>query len=107
MKKAINITIGNLVFYIEDDAFTILDSYIESIKIYFATLPDSEDIVQDMESRIAEHFASQKGSKQDHIITKATVEHLISVMGNVSEFEDDNTADIEKKETIVTKKTPA
>jgi len=36
MKKVINITIGNIVFLIEEDAYKKLDNYLSEIRDYFS-----------------------------------------------------------------------
>src|SRR4051812_25426054 len=98
MKKAINITIGNCVFYIEDDAYDALHSYLESIKKYMSTLPDSGEIMEDMEARIAEHFLKRTSDSSNKIISKKDVENLITVMGKVEDFaeKDENPQSREK-----------
>ena len=35
MKKTLNINIGSRVFNIDEDAYTLLSKYLESIKTYF------------------------------------------------------------------------
>lgn len=80
MKKALTITLNNLVFYIEEDAYARLGAYLESIKKTFAASSDKEEILADIEARIAERFTSvTKEGKQ--AVTTAEVELLIQTMG--------------------------
>jgi len=51
MKKVINITIGNIVFLIEEDAYKKLDNYLSEIRDYFSG-EDGEDILDDIENSI-------------------------------------------------------
>ena len=88
MKKTITITIGNTVFYVEEDAYEALSEYLDSVKSHFSNRPDGEEIIADIESRIAEHFLKGKGQKE-RIVAMADVETLISSMGKPEEFADE------------------
>lgn len=80
MKKALTITLNNLVFYIEEDAYLRLGAYLESIKKTFAASSDKDEILADIEARIAERFTSAtKEGKQ--AVTLLEVEALIQTMG--------------------------
>ena len=59
MKKVINITIGGLVFLIEDDAYQKLEGYLKDIREHFSSNEGGEDIVNDIESSIAEKFTAK------------------------------------------------
>lgn len=84
MKKAINITIANTLFYIEEDAYAMLDGYLCSIREHFAGYPDKDEITADIEARICEKF-SANASK---IITVEDVRSLMESMGAADEFGD-------------------
>lgn len=85
MKKALTVTIAGILFTIEEDAYQILDQYIQSVKTYFSSYPDSAEIIKDIEARIAEKLLNnnEDGKK---IITQNTVDELIRVMGKVEDF---------------------
>jgi phage shock protein PspC (stress-responsive transcriptional regulator) len=85
MNKAINITINNQIFYIEEKAYEELDIYLESIKNHFSTFEDKDEIIEDIESRIAEKLSSRISSKKEVIIQK-DVTAIIKSMGTVSDF---------------------
>ena len=87
MKKSININLGNRIFYIEEDAFVVLEKYLEEIKTKFGSYSDSEEIILDIEARMAEHFDQNKNKDVAVVITLSDVEHLINVMGKVDQFE--------------------
>ncbi len=87
MKKTITITIGNTIFYVEEDAFSELSKYLDSVKSHFANRPDGEEIIADIESRIAEHFLKGRGHKE-RTVTINDVETLITSMGKPEEFAD-------------------
>ena len=54
MKKIININLSGRVIPIEDSAYEKLQSYIESLRRYFANEEGRDEIINDIESRIAE-----------------------------------------------------
>jgi len=87
MKKVINITIGNIVFLIEEDAYKKLDNYLSEIRDYFSG-EDGEDILDDIENSISEKFAA-KGMDVKNAIKVSNVEEMISLMGTVKELTGD------------------
>lgn len=87
MKKTIQINIAGIVFQIEEDAFETLSSYLESIKKYFSTYDGSEEIVTDIEARIAEKFIGKNTTDALPIIGKDEVEKVMARMGTVADFE--------------------
>ena len=87
MKKTISINIGGVIFHIEEDAYGRLKSYLDSIIKYFSTYEDSREIIEDIESRIAEIFFEKIESKEKEALNAEDVDALISTMGNVKDFE--------------------
>ncbi|OGN23649.1 MAG: hypothetical protein A3A13_01705 [Candidatus Yanofskybacteria bacterium RIFCSPLOWO2_01_FULL_43_22] len=65
MKKVHKVTIGKTVFLIEEDALKALDSFIQKIKNAFTSSVDSEEIISDLEFRIAEklYIATNNGNR--------------------------------------------
>jgi phage shock protein PspC (stress-responsive transcriptional regulator) len=88
MKKALTITIAGTLFTIEEDAYQKLDGYLQSINKYFGTSPDSKEIINDIEARIAEQFLDRPN--KDAVVTIEDVEKLISVMGRVEDIADES-----------------
>ena len=65
MNKTLSVNIGGIVFHIEEHAFEKLSKYLETIKGYFTTSDGRDEIIQDIEGRIAEMFQERvSGSKQ-------------------------------------------
>jgi len=85
MKKTISSSIGGIVFNVEEDAHAKLSAYIDAIS---ASLKDSEghdEIMADIESRIAEIF-QQKLSNYKQVVTLTEVDEVISIMGDPEDF---------------------
>src|SRR6187397_2489868 len=86
MKKIININLSGRVVPIEDSAYEKLQEYIESLRRYFANEEGRDEIINDIESRIAE-LMSEKVRKGAACITDADVEEIAISMGRPQDFE--------------------
>jgi len=86
MKKNISINISGIIFHIEEDGYDRFKKYLDSINRYFASYEDSEEIIADIESRIAELFL-EKLDESKQVISNDDVNALISTMGQISDFE--------------------
>lgn len=86
MKKIININLSGRVILIEDSAYEKLQAYIESLRRYFANEESRDEIINDIESRIAEllHEKIRKGGTS---ITDEDIKEVITSMGTVEDFE--------------------
>jgi phage shock protein PspC (stress-responsive transcriptional regulator) len=89
MNKTIIININGIVFHIEEDAYEVLRTYMTGVKRHFAYSADSEEIVTDIENRLAEMFSEKL--KQDHkqVIIVEDVEYVTERMGTVDDFDID------------------
>ena len=92
MKKIININLSGRVIPIEDSAYEKLQSYIESLRKYFANEEGRDEIINDIESRIAE-LLDEKIRKGASSATEADVEEIINSMGKVEDFEAEEVAE--------------
>ncbi|MBC5775046.1 PspC domain-containing protein [Pontibacter sp. KCTC 32443] len=86
MKKNISINLQGIIFYIEEDGYEQLSRYLASVRSYFSNYEGHEEIVADIELRIAEIFSARL-SPAKQVITQEDVQYLIARMGNVTEFE--------------------
>ena len=93
MNKTIIININGIVFHIEEDAYEVLRSYMTEVKRHFAYSPDSEEIVTDIENRLAEMFNERLAADQKQVIVLADVQFVTGTMGNVNEFDIDDEDD--------------
>ncbi len=87
MKKTLNINIGNSIILIEEDAYEVLTSYLNEIKMHFAKSADDFEIVTDIENRIAEMFREILNIEQKEVITIEDVKVIVVQMGTVQDFE--------------------
>ena len=86
MKKIININLSGRVIPIEDTAYESLQRYIESLRRYFAAEEGRDEIINDIESRIAE-LMNDKVRKGAPAVTDEDIQEIINSMGRVEDFE--------------------
>ena len=91
MKKVINITLGGIVFAVEQDAYETFSVYLEAVKRNL-TGSDASEIYIDIETAIAEKFISRKRNEKI-AITNTDVEIVIAEMGSPADFSEDNEAE--------------
>ena len=88
MNKLIQVNIGGIIFQIDEQAYKKLDAYLSSIKRKYASSADGDEIVKDIEARIAEIF-TEKFRGTNAAIMENDVDEIISVMGKPEDFESD------------------
>ena len=87
MKKTLTINIGHSIFNIDEDAYEILNKYLDSIKNYFNKIDNDLEIIKDFELRIAENFSS-KVSSSKQCIDLSDVKEVIEIMGSLDDFKE-------------------
>jgi len=97
MKKTLSITIGGIVFHIEEDGYEILKNYLDGINAHFSEYPDSKEIISDIENRIAEIFLSYL-KNNNQVITAENVDRLVEKMGKLADFGAEEPQGIGKEE---------
>ncbi len=90
MKKVININFQGRIILIEEDAYEQLKNYVESLRQYFVNEEGKEEIINDIENRIAELFTEKLKSGPSNFITEEAVAGIISSIGRPEEFDTDN-----------------
>ncbi len=87
MKKIITINLSGRVLQIEEPAYEQLQQYIASLRNYFSKEESREEIINDIEGRIAEQFYGliQQGAA---CITEAHLTAIIAAMGKPEELAD-------------------
>jgi len=87
MKTTITVNLGGLVFHIDDDAHEILNTYLITIEKQFANEAECQDIMSDIEARLAELFTEMLDGKRD-VIRKEDVSKVIEILGQPEDFTD-------------------
>ncbi|MHB1277399.1 MAG: GIN domain-containing protein [Bacteroidia bacterium] len=85
MNRIISIHIQGLVFQIEEDAFEQLDVYLRKLKSHFKGQEGVEEILSDIESRIAEMLSRNPGTTG--AVNLSRVKEIIKQMGDPAQFD--------------------
>ncbi len=105
MKKTISIHLAGFLFNIEEDAHSILATYLEKTSAQFSN-EEREEIMHDIESRIAELFREKLEDRKE-VLFVSDVEDMISVMGSPEDYnfetEEETSQSREKAESSSTK----
>lgn len=86
MKKIININFQGRVIPIEESAYDILKQYIDSLRKYFANEDGRDEIINDIESRVAELF-SDRLKRGANCITDDDINSIIASIGRPEDFD--------------------
>ena len=87
MNKTVNINLAGIVFHINEDAFEILKNYLNTLKDHFKNEEGADEILKDIEGRIAELFTERLSSKE--AVSLTDVNEIISIMGDPSQYDDE------------------
>lgn len=88
MNKTVSINLAGTFFHIDEDAFAKLSHYLDSIRKSLKGTQGSEEIMQDIETRIAELF-SEKINSNTQVISQSELDEVIAVMGQPEDYEVD------------------
>ncbi len=92
MNKTVNINIGGLFFHIDEDAYQKLSRYFDAIKRSLNNASGKDEIMKDIEMRVAELFTDRQKSDK-HVINNKDVDEVVTIMGQPEDYriDDDST----------------
>lgn len=96
MKKTFSINLNGLLFNIDEDAFGKLNSYLKTLKKHFKNTDGGDDIVNDIEARIAEILKTRVKDLQQ-IVGISDVDYTIETLGQPFEMDEENEMGSTKK----------
>ena len=86
MNKVININFQGRVLPIEELAYDLLKQYIDSLRTYFVNEEGCDEIINDIECRIAE-LCDERLKKGTPCITQEDMNLIITSIGRPADFE--------------------
>jgi len=89
MIKTVSINLNKVVFQIDEDAYEALKQYLNSLNQYYKYTEGRDEIVSDIEARLAELFTESFERSGFDVISMGDVEEVIEVMGRPEDFDDD------------------
>lgn len=109
MKKTFTINISGSIFHIDEDAFEKLQRYLQMLNRHFGTALEGQEILQDIEARIAE-LLIEKTSNKVEVVTDAMVDEVIARMGRAEDFmeagDEEPTATVGAADALLTGEQP-
>lgn len=90
MKETIKINLSQRLFDLDADAYENLKEYLDALKKIFEKSPEeSEEILHDIEQRIADLLQEKLGSSKQ-VVTNADIEEIIKKLGTAEDFAREN-----------------
>ena len=90
MNKTISINLGGMFFHIDEDAYQKLSRYFDAVKRSLS--PDGrEEIMKDIESRIAELF-QERIQNEKQVVSLIEIDAVIGIMGQPEDYKIDEEA---------------
>ncbi|MBP6732879.1 MAG: PspC domain-containing protein [Chitinophagales bacterium] len=90
MRKTLNINIGGIAFIIDENAFELLHNYLEALKKKFSNEAERQEILNDIEARIAE-MLSQKLADRKEVVSITEVQAIMDAMGKPEDIAGEET----------------
>jgi len=104
MKKNIHIQLSNYGFFIEEDAYNILRAWFDKIKSNLEGEPYREEIIQDLELRLAELWFDKH--KNQNTVTLFDVRQAIDIIGDPDTIKEETESKRVKDEKTMTSVKP-
>ncbi len=92
MNKTVNINIGGLFFHVDEDAYQKLLKYFDAIKRSLSNSSGKDEIMKDIEMRVAE-LLTEKQKSDKHVINNNDVDQVVAVMGQPEDYRIDDEND--------------
>lgn len=96
MNQTVTVNISGIVFHIEVDAYENLKKYLNKIRSYFKNAEESEEIMTDIEARIAELF-NEKITSDNQVVNTKDVEEVITIMGKPEQYVEEDEESVSEK----------
>ena len=92
MNKTININLAGSFFHVDENAYAHLQKYLDAVRATLSPEDSIEEIMSDIEARIAELF-SESMTSNDQVITLSRVKEIIDIMGQPQDFDPEGAAE--------------
>ncbi len=100
MNKTININLSGIIFHLDEDAYNLFKNYLTEVKDALESQEGREEIILDIEARIAELFAVRLEQSRHEVITVDDVNFICDTLGTPNDFtEEEESNKTHQKET--------
>ncbi len=98
MKEVIKVSIAGVSFTVEKEAYREVENYLSELKKYYKSEAGADEIIEDIEERIAELFIERGG--KDRIVTFSDVNAVIDILGRPFLSQDATGIDVNPKKRL-------
>jgi phage shock protein PspC (stress-responsive transcriptional regulator) len=102
MNTTITIHLAHTLFHIDSDAYDLLKNYLNELEKSFKNTEGKQEILEDIEVRIAELF-SQYAIRDGYVISVQNTTDVIKTLGSPEDISEDNNSD-DSSESDIQKK---
>lgn len=85
MKKTVTINVHGTMFHIDEDAYAVLQEYLQTLENHFNLDSSTNEIMSDIEARIAE-LLQMKIKRPEQVVTIKDIQEIIKIMGTPEDF---------------------
>jgi phage shock protein PspC (stress-responsive transcriptional regulator) len=87
MKKVEKVSIAEISFTLDNDAYVALKQYLDSLHQYYENDPDGREITRDIEARIAELILEEQVYTK--VVSKSLIDTIIAQLGTADQIDDE------------------
>ena len=88
MNKTIDISLAGILFHLEEQAYYKLKKYLKSVRRSIQQSEDVDEVMHEIEARIAE-LLLQKQQHAQQVINEKHIDEVIAVLGQPEDFEEE------------------
>lgn len=93
MKKTLTVNLNGTVFHIDEDAYQQLHDYLNAVRASLDLSDDKDEIMADIEARIAELITEEYTKLNTNIATAEILQRIMTRMGEPKDYAMDGTMD--------------
>ena len=98
MKKNITINLFGTLYNIDEDAYQLLERYLESMKSYFNRQEGGEEIADDIEHRVAELLWEKREKEGMEAVNIDVIKEIMGKIGNPAEIDNNDNPNLNDTE---------
>ncbi len=96
MIKTVSVNLGGIIFQVNEDAYSVLTTYINTLKMHYGDTEQGNEIIADIEARFADVFLKRFKAEDRNVVNILDAEDVIRDMGqprniDKTQFEEEQT----------------
>ena len=104
MNKTININLAGIIFHLDEVAFEKFKTYLSNVKTALGKEESGEEIIADIEARIAEIFNLRMKENGSQVVDLSDVVFIIETLGQPEAFVDESENEVPKSSSKETRR---